>query len=91
VTPTLIKQKPRPGEQTRYDVMLGETLIGHVYSSKELSYRGMQGWNRGIRLKDFHPTIWRYQTPKQYTKGAFTRNRASGVNTLLEQHHASLH
>lgn len=34
--------------------------IAYVWSIRRLSYRGMQGWNRGIRLKDFHPKTWEW-------------------------------
>lgn len=32
--------------------------LGCVYKHRGFSYRGKQGWNRGVRLRDFHPTEW---------------------------------
>jgi len=34
------------------------TSLGWVRRQRGFSYRGVDGWNRGIRLRDFHPTEW---------------------------------
>ena len=44
--------------RTAYEVYRGAKKIGYVFSRVGSSYRGMEGWNRGIRLKDFHPIEW---------------------------------
>ena len=46
--------------RTAYEVFVDSKSMGFVWSREGFSYRGMEGWNRGIRLKDFHPIEWRY-------------------------------
>ena len=43
---------------TAYRVLLDGNLIGFVWSRRGFSYRGTEGWNRGIRLRDYHPVEW---------------------------------
>ena len=47
-------------ESCAYEVTNRKTgkLLGYVFSRRGFSYRGMQGWNAGVRLKDFHPWEW---------------------------------
>lgn len=43
-----------------YAVLYAGRVIGYVWSEEGFSYRGMNGWNSGIRIRDFHPTVWGY-------------------------------
>lgn len=42
----------------RPSVCLVDESIGYVWSREGFSYRGTQGWNGGVRVRDFHPTEW---------------------------------
>lgn len=46
--------------KTLYSVEHQGRLIGYVWSEEGFSYRGTQGWNRGIRLRDYRPTEWHF-------------------------------
>lgn len=52
------KVAPLRGMLSAYSVTADGKQIGFVWKRKGFSYRGMQGWNRGIRLRDFHPIEW---------------------------------
>jgi len=41
-----------------YEVWDKNVKLGVVWSRRGFSYRGEQGWNRGIRIRDYHPTEW---------------------------------
>lgn len=75
---SLVKVSPIHGQITCYQVSQGERPVGYVWSIKELSYRGTQGWNAGIRLQDFHPIRWRCgESQDEHTRvGHDTRVRA---------------
>lgn len=48
-------RKTSPGV---YDVIADGRVLGTVERRAILSYRGTQGWNRGVRIKDYHPAAW---------------------------------
>lgn len=60
--PILVKVKPQSSfTLTCYQVSVkGGSVVGYVWKERGFSYRGTQGWNRGVRLKDFHPMEWHY-------------------------------
>lgn len=78
------KVEPHPGELTRYEVSCGGEVIGHVSSGKVLTYRGKDGWCRGVRLRDFHPTRWNYHTPGDDDHRRTCYSRRDAVRRLLE-------
>lgn len=41
-----------------YSVSKDGKILGYVWKKRGFSYRGTQGWNRGIRLQDYHPIEW---------------------------------
>jgi hypothetical protein len=47
-------------EEGHYSVLAWPSReeLGCVYKQRGFSYRGRDGYNRGIRLRDFHPTDW---------------------------------
>ena len=67
---------------TAYRVVLGGVKIGYVFKTRDNSYMGTQGWNRGIRITDYNPLRWKIQTSKK-SKPELCSNRASGVEKLL--------
>ena len=44
--------------KTGYIIEVDGVQRGFVWSVNGFSYRGTQGWNRGIRCQDFHPIEW---------------------------------
>lgn len=56
---TVTKDKPtRYGVLTLYRVNVGKNFVGYVWSKRHFSYWGTEGWNRGLRSRDFHPIRW---------------------------------
>lgn len=45
-------------KRTLYEVFIGKKPIGFVWSYEGFCYRGTQGWNSGIRIRDYHPIEW---------------------------------
>lgn len=58
--PVISKTNKRIGGNPVYVVTVGGKIAGYVWSRKGFSYRGTQGWNRGIRIRDYHPTEWHF-------------------------------
>jgi hypothetical protein len=79
----LKKVDPPSGAATCYSVTIDGRLIGYVWSERGFSYRGDQGWNRGIRLKDFHPWEWHYSGERGGSSGR-TYSRKQAVELLRE-------
>jgi len=79
----LKKINPPSWGRTAYQVFLGGKEIGFVWSRTELSYRGTQGWNRGVRLQDFHPICWRFSGSDMESGGFLCFNRESGIRELM--------
>lgn len=76
-------EKLDPGtHRTLYAVFRGRRLLGYVWSYVGFSYRGEQGWNRGIRLRDYHPVEWRYGAT-HHERGGPATNRTWAVRNLL--------
>jgi hypothetical protein len=69
---------------TAYQVTFNGKEIGYVWRQICFSYRGNQGWNRGVRLHDYHPKEWRYG---RYVSdgGSYCYARHYGVGELLRQ------
>jgi hypothetical protein len=53
-----MERVPASGSGTCYRVLLNNEPLGYVFCRRGFSYRGTEGWNRGIRLRDFHPWEW---------------------------------
>jgi hypothetical protein len=71
--------------KTAYRVLLDGKEIGFVWSYRGHSYRGMQGWNRGIRLQDYHPTTWKYGPSLFWADCFVCYDRAQGVECLVRE------
>jgi hypothetical protein len=83
--PVLFKQRTDyPGVQAAYTVWLDGVMRGYVWKQRGFSYRGTQGWNRGIRCKDFHPIEWRYGPHIGGRAGLTCISRAAAIARLLE-------
>lgn len=67
--------------ETAYEVLADGQSIGFVWSARVFSYRGTEGWNRGLRLRDFHPKEWRYGPSVSNWRGQYgtaaSRTRAA--------------
>lgn len=85
------KRIERVGAQSAYEVFKDGVPIGFVWSTRVLSYRGTQGWNRGIRVRDFHPLEWRYSKQNNLfdRDSSYARTRRSAVRGLTATTHAS--
>lgn len=68
--------------RSTYEVFADGASIGFVWSKRGFSYRGTQGWNSGIRIRDFHPTEWYYGKTLDAERSCY--NRSWGVRALLE-------
>jgi hypothetical protein len=80
----VVLKKIDPGSRrTAYAVHRGRRLVGYVWSVVGFSYRGTQGWNRGVRLRDYHPVEWRYGLAMGL-RGLSAHNRGWAVRMLLE-------
>lgn len=58
---TTIRLKDSHSYITGYAVYGNGEKIGEAYKKRGFSYRGTNGWNSGIRLRDYHPIEWRYK------------------------------
>lgn len=65
-------------QEGHYSVLEWDTKqeLGYVYKRRGFSYRGKQGWNRGVRLRDFHPTEWIAMCGSRESTGQRTRREA---------------
>lgn len=79
----LRKVEPGLNMESAYEVTWG-LHQGFVWSKRTLSYRGSQGWNRGIRLKDFHPLHWEYGKQLGERQGRADR-RKDAVEKLIAE------
>jgi len=70
---------------TAYRVTLNGQEIGFVRREVGFSYRGKQGWNRGVRLQDYHPKEWRYSRSGIYERGLHAFSRHEAVGELVRQ------
>lgn len=77
-----IKKEPKGLYRTVYSVWIGRRRVGFVWSTVGFSYFGDQGWNRGIRLRDFHPVEWFFGNSLDV--GTVTYSRRRGIERLLE-------
>jgi hypothetical protein len=72
--------------ETAYAVEVNGEQVGFVWSRRGFSYRGTQGWNRGIRIRDFHPLEWHYGQKvglrERHSYGRYSRE--SAVQALLD-------
>ena len=68
---------------TGYRVHRGTKFLGYVWSREGHSYRGSQGWNRGIRLTDFYPTEWKYGAHLGH-EGDIAYSRRMAIERLIE-------
>lgn len=91
MTNAVVLERIREGEGdgppcviTAYRVRRNGVLIGFVWSCRVLSYRGTQGWNRGIRIRDFHPLEWRSGV-NPWERGQPARTRRDAVNHLISE------
>lgn len=76
------------GIRTMYEVQRNGLRVGWIWSRVGFSYRGTQGMNRGIRLRDFHPIEWRYSATYPTlasVDGKSAYNRRQAVARLLEE------
>jgi hypothetical protein len=69
---------------TNYQVFLNGKSIGFVWSRRILSYRGKEGWNRGLRLRDFHPAVWYYGKHYHERKTSSHRRRVA-IDKLVRE------
>lgn len=73
---------------TAYEVLVDSRSIGFVWSRRTHSYRGTEGWNRGLRSKDFHPIRWycglQLAGPRDATRTSYSRSQA--VRDLCDLH-----
>lgn len=79
--------KFKKNESGTYSVFLDGKHIGYVFSREGFSYRGTNGWNSGIRCRDFHPTKWHYSERDSvylFVRGLGRRTRKRAVKDLLE-------
>lgn len=67
-----------------YEVFMHYSSIGFVWKVRGFSYRGMQGWNRGIRLRDYHPTHWEFDKKLDAYKAATSYSRQTAAERLSE-------
>lgn len=85
--PTIKKMPPHNGHRTTYVVKLSRQVIGYVWSIRGFSYRGVQGWNRGVRIRDYHPIEWYYGFKlESYTGSHSAYNRRLAVEALVRMH-----
>jgi hypothetical protein len=69
--------------RTVYRVLWKGLDLGYVWSRRGFSYRGAQGWNAGVRLRDFRPIEWRYGVDL-LMGGAYCSSRRVGIARLIE-------
>lgn len=68
--------------RTAYEVFDEGKSIGYVWSKEGFSYRGTQGWNSGIRIRDYSPIEWYYGRLLGTGNTCYSRQR--GAERLLE-------
>ena len=69
---------------TAYEVFHADKSIGFVKKRRGFSYRGTGGWNRGIRLRDYHPIEWVYGK-ELHSANSWCSNRQRGAENLLRE------
>lgn len=72
------------GILTAYSVRVSEKEVGFVWKKQTFSYRGKEGWNRGIRLHDYHPIRWEYGAEIGAYKAPRTYSRMMASDRLIE-------
>jgi hypothetical protein len=64
-------------------VSCGGCVIGFVWKVRGFSYRGVDGWNRGVRLKDFHPIHWECGREPRRSDGTWHETRKLAARWLM--------
>ena len=80
------EQLPKSGLYlTAYKAYYMGELLGTIYKKRGFSYMGTQGWNRGIRLRDYHPIEWSFKMDGDHSvKGSWALNRKSAIEKMIE-------
>jgi hypothetical protein len=85
IEPTLTKETTdRVGVITAYRVNVGKQFVGYVWKRRGFCYRGMQGRNRDIRIRDYHPIEWRYGKYLGVWDGSAYYSRGDAVAAMIE-------
>ena len=79
------KIKPPSNAATAYRVERDGEFIGYVWSRRGFSYRGTQGWNRGVRIHDYHPWEWCWGTEFGVARARKPQTRAEAAQLLIEE------
>lgn len=70
------------GMEKAYAVSLAGTALGFVWKTRVLSYRGTEGWNRGLRIRDYNPVEWRAASVLGGHPATASRSRKGAAQAL---------
>lgn len=73
-------------DERRYAVIhCRKGLIGYVWRIRKHSYRGTEGWNRGLRCRDFQPIRWGYSLSEERPRYHTSYSRQWAAECLLRE------
>lgn len=71
-------------EETYYLIKRGGELLGYAWKEEVFTYMGTEGWNRGTRIRDYHPIEWKCgRQLYEYTRLSH-KTRREAVKFFLE-------
>lgn len=77
--------KVDPGDTLgAYEVIRDGVAIGFVWKEEVFTYLGTEGWNAGVRIRDFYPIEWKCGTQLGSYNRLSHKTRNYALRELLE-------